>query len=256
MTRSRPVTLAGDAEREAAIAGGLASDDRVELFMRCVDRIELLAAVRGGDIDGVVVVSPPAWLDEEAMAEARTASVRVVGLAHDPLEAELLRELSISVLPPSATTDEILSELSREVPPSTTPRIQRIGRGRVIAVWGPKGAPGRSRIAVELSFSASAKDPRTLLVDADPDGGDLLQLLGVVEELPTILWATRAAAKKELDPATLQEVLRRASPGGPVLLPGLARPELAADISEAGLKSCIELFRSTFNTTFVDTGRG
>ena len=171
MTRSRPGHARRRCEREAAIVGGLASDDRVELFMRCVDRIELLAAVRGGDIDGVVVVSPPAWLDEEAMAEARTASVRC-GASARPVGGRTSPGTEHLFLPPSATTDEILSELSREVPPSTTPRIQRIGRGRVIAVRGPKGAPGRSRIAVELSFSASAKDPRTLLADVDPDRGE------------------------------------------------------------------------------------
>jgi Mrp family chromosome partitioning ATPase len=41
----------------------------------------------------------------------------------------------------------------------------------VAAVWGPKGGPGRTTIAVNLAFEAAATGGEVLLVDADTYGG-------------------------------------------------------------------------------------
>ena len=222
--------------------------------MRCVDRVEVLASVRAGSVDALIVVGPPNWLDAETVDEARSAGVRAVGLARDPLDAEVFRSLGIAAMSPEPSIDEILTELERDgVPVPPAPASAR-GTGRVVAVWGPKGSPGRSRIAIEMAALAALKEPGTLLVDADPTGGDLVQLLGIVEEIPTIVWAARSGAKKTLDVDALAGSVRRVGPRGPVLLPGLARPELAADVSEKGLRAAFELFRSAFALTIVDAG--
>jgi Mrp family chromosome partitioning ATPase len=39
------------------------------------------------------------------------------------------------------------------------------------AVWGLKGAPGRTTVAVNLAFEAAAARGEVLLVDADTYGG-------------------------------------------------------------------------------------
>jgi Mrp family chromosome partitioning ATPase len=41
----------------------------------------------------------------------------------------------------------------------------------VAAVWGPKGGPGRTAVAVNLAFEAAAIGGEVLLVDADTYGG-------------------------------------------------------------------------------------
>ena len=222
--------------------------------MRCVDRVEVLASVRGGNIDGLVVVGPPNWLDAETMDEARAAGVKAVGLARDPLDAEVFRGLGISALSSEPSLDEILAELDRGGAPLPPAPVAAQGTGRVIVVWGPKGSPGRSRLALEMASLAALKEPGTLLVDADPTGGDLLQLVGIVEEIPTIVWAARSAAMRSLNAAALQESVRRVGPRGPVLLPGVARAELANGVSEKGLRGVFDVFRSTFALTIVDTG--
>jgi MinD-like ATPase involved in chromosome partitioning or flagellar assembly len=228
--------------------------DGVELFLRCVDRVEVLASVRGGNVDGLVIAGPPNWLDADTVEEARSAGIRAVGLARDPLDVEVFRSLGIAAMPSEPSIDEILTELDRDGVPLPPPPTVVSGTGRIVAVWGPKGSPGRSRIALEMATLAALKEPATLLVDADPTGGDLLQLLGVVEEIPTIVWAARSGAKKNLDVDALRGSVRRVGPRGPILLPGIARPELAADVSEKGLRAALELFRSAFELTVVDTG--
>jgi Mrp family chromosome partitioning ATPase len=46
------------------------------------------------------------------------------------------------------------------------------GTRRVLAaVWGPKGGPGRTTVAVNLAFEAAATGGEVLLVDADTYGG-------------------------------------------------------------------------------------
>ena len=43
---------------------------------------------------------------------------------------------------------------------------------RILAtVWGPKGGPGRTTVAVNLAFEAAAIGGEVLLVDADTYGG-------------------------------------------------------------------------------------
>jgi len=44
-------------------------------------------------------------------------------------------------------------------------------RHLLAAVWGPKGAPGRTTVAVNLAFEAAAAGGEVLLVDADTYGG-------------------------------------------------------------------------------------
>lgn len=124
----------------------------------------------------------------------------------------------------------------------------------MIAVWGPKGAPGRTSVAIELAAELAANHEDTLLVDADSYGGDILQLLGIVDELPTIVWAARSALNEEFDAARLAIDLRRAGRAGPVVLPGLPRADLWADVSPSGWRRLLDLARIAFQHTVCDVG--
>ncbi|HVM35386.1 MAG TPA: P-loop NTPase [Actinomycetota bacterium] len=250
----RVVTLAGDADREADVAPRL-SRAGLEVLMRCMDRIELLGALRGGGLDAVVAVGAPAWLDAQAAEETARAGVRLVGIVSHPPDADRLAAFGAALLPGDATVAEIVDRCTRGevVVPPPPPNVRAAPPGRLVAVWGPKGSPGRSTIALELAFELARSEASTLLVDADTYGGDLLQMLGIVEEVPTILWAARLAARRELDSARLMLELRRAGTG-PVLLPGLPRPQLWADISEYGWRSLLDVARDSFRATVCDLG--
>ena len=252
----RLVTVAGEPEREAALAAELDTRRDIEVVLRCVDRVEVLAAIRGASLDAVVVTGDPSWFDAECGHEAAQHQVAVVGLVHDPISAERLRSMGAHVLTAEASVHEILlacrDRHADEVVPESP--VMQGTRGRTIAVWGPKGAPGRSSIAIELAAELAVGEPNTLLVDADTYGGDLLQLLGVTDELPTIVWASRLAAKKELLPERLATELRRIGDDGPVLLPGIPRAELWPEVSDYGWKTLLEVVRETFVHAVIDVG--
>lgn len=158
-----------------------------------------------------------------------------------------------------ASPDASIAESIRSQPTETTPTLcepDPSQQGRLIAVWGPKGSPGRSTVACELAAEIARSEPGTLLVDADTYGGDLAQMFAVVEELPTIVWAAQAAADERLDEEMLRQLLRRTAPDGPVLLPGINRAELWTDISKYGWSQLLKFCARTFSFSIVDVGFG
>jgi len=254
--RLRLVTVAGDAEAEARLAGELSFRDDVELVLRCMDRVELLGALWGGTLHAVVCVGAPVWLDKQCGEEAARRGIRVIGVVEEAHQADRLAGLGADLIPAQASCDEIVDRCGPEWGPPVPIASSQPSKpmGRLVAVWGPKGAPGRTSIAIEVASLLAGNQPETLLIDADPYGGDVLQLLGVVEELPTIVWAARMAAKEELDAAHLALDLRRAGRDGPVFIPGLPRAELWAEISEFAWAQLLTVAKASFRFTVCDVG--
>ena len=257
MQPMRVVTVVGNADEETRIAKELTGLPGAELVLRCLERTELLASVRGARIDLVVIVGNPAWLDPYALSTMVEHRSHVVGFAVDPLEAEGLRRLGIEIASPGTSAQELLAGVTRIEPTLPPPEPKPSSpRGRLVAVWGPKGAPGRSTVAVELAAEIAAQEPATALVDGDTYGGDLAQMLAVVEELPTIVWAAQSASDGTLGQGSIASMLRRTSANGPVLLPGINRSELWSDITLFGWERLLDVFTATFRYTIVDVGFG
>lgn len=244
------MTVAGDIDRETALAEALGHRSDVELVLRCLDRVELLAAIRGADLAAIILVGEVGWFDRQSGSEAAERGVNVLALsdgAAPPFVGGTLR--------PDASIEEILAACSETKPiVSAAPALKADQRrGRITTVWGPKGAPGRTRVAIELAHVLHWTGARTLLVDGDPYGGDVLQYLNVVDELPSLIWATRMAAKGELDEKQLQTNLRAVA-DGPVLVPGLPRAELWPDVGEFGFGELLDVCRATFEHIVADAG--
>jgi MinD-like ATPase involved in chromosome partitioning or flagellar assembly len=255
VTPLRVATVSGDQELEPTLAVQLGTRDDVELVLRCLDRIELLATIRGGDLDAIVVAGLPGWLDEQTVEEAARANIRLVGVSEDPGTRERLETFGARSVDFDRSIDNIV-EICRSapLPPPRLSGQEGVARGRLIAVWGPKGAPGRSRVALELAGELASSDPDTLLIDGDPYGGDLLQLLAITEELPGVVWAAGAAAEEALDGSRLLRDLRRAWVGGPVFLPGLPRAELWPEVTDFGWRQLLAVARASFSFTVCDAG--
>lgn len=249
----RLITLAGDSRREPEIAARITQEPSLELVLRCVDRVEALAAIRGGAIDLVLSIGYAPWFDFQCLAEARSQRIRVMGIAGDPVEVEMLEVGGIEVVPADTGLSDLARAAHSTAPPQPAVEAPRPA-GKLIAVWGAKGAPGRTSIAIELATTLSASDPGTLLADADLYGGDVLQLLGVIEELPSIVPVARRAARGELTGSQWPESLHRGGPMGPVLLPGLLRADLWEEVSAFGWEAFLAAARAVFRFSIVDIG--
>lgn len=253
MTDLRVITVVGDPQLEADLAAAMGGQD-VDIVLRCVERSEVLAAIRAGAVEGMILAGPAPWVDAQCIAEARSAGIQIAAVPRDRLDVEQFLSLGVIAMPSGSPASDVLAVLrpSGACGPSTS--VSPSGMGRVFAVWGPKGAPGRSTVAIELAAAMASVEPLTLLVDADPYGGDLKQLLGVVDDVPSIVWAARAAAKGQLQMESITSELRRAGRDGPVLLPGIPRPELWSDVSVYGWTELLSRSRGLFRNVVIDVG--
>lgn len=92
------------------------------------------------------------------------------------------------------------------------------GAGRVIAVWGSSGSPGRSTVARDLAWTVATQIP-TLLVDADVHSPSMAQLVGLDQETSALVAVARAINTGEEGPALIERACTRL--GHLDLLPGL-----------------------------------
>lgn len=127
--------------------------------------------------------------------------------------------------------------------------------GRIVAVWGPTGAPGRTTIAVNLAAELAGLGVPTLLVDLDTYGGSVAQSLSMLDEAPGIAAAARAADQGTLDLPALAAISPEALPGLRVLT-GIPRADRWSELRAAALDRVLEVSRLLAPVVIVDCGFG
>ena len=120
----------------------------------------------------------------------------------------------------------------------------------LVCVTGAKGSPGATTLAVALASSVPPEVGRVLLIDADPDGGDLAALLGGATNPGLVSLA--AATRHRF---ALEEVERHAQPIGERIALLAAPP--SPDQSASTLTSLGRGFAESLTSTsaVADLGR-
>ena len=260
---------AGAAWESALVQACQAGQVGAQVVHRCYDLGDLLAVAAAGEAEAAFVAADTRWLDRDALARLAAAGLAVVGVAPagDEAAEQRLRQLGLLHVaadrdPPDVLVDRARGALDagpaaddEPAAPDQVPTQPGTDARRVLAaVWGPKGAPGRTTVAVNLAFEAAAAGGEVLLVDADTYGGAVAQTLGFLDDAPGLAWAARLAGRGELDLLRLRQSVRRAAPGGPRVLPGLPRAELWTEVRPGTWETLLELFRLAFPVTVVDAG--
>jgi len=119
----------------------------------------------------------------------------------DPAAA--LADLSSASAVPNGSNGQAMSAASAESSGWIDPMVEP-GSGRLVAVWGPTGAPGRTTVAVGIAGELARAGVQTLLADADTYGGSVAQVLGFLDEAPGLAAAARLANLGQLDLAALE----------------------------------------------------
>ncbi|SOC48882.1 Flp pilus assembly protein, ATPase CpaE [Blastococcus aggregatus] len=260
---------------ESALVGALdRADHGVTVVRRCVDVSELLAAAATGTGQAALLSAELRRLDGDAVARLTASGVAVVGLVEpgDDRAADRLRQLGVAhVLPADAEAGVIAQALREAVagapaaprdvadPQAALPalgapsadRERPLGSGRLVAVWGPTGAPGRTTVAVGLADEAARLGVSALLVDADVYGGVVAQVLGLLDDSPGLAGAARQASAGTLDAAALVRLAWAVRPELRVLT-GLARADRWPELRPRAVTTVLEEARRLAELTVVD----
>ena len=257
---------------EAGLVTALERSPEVTVTRRCADLADLLAAAAAGLARVAVVSGELRELDRSALDHLARAGVAVVGV-HEPGDEAVetrLRQLGVAVV---VAVDADVASLERALSRAATagpegadvlaaPDPSDAGRapadedgpsGRVVAVWGPAGAPGRTTVAVTLAAELAASGVPALLVDADTYGACVAQTLSLLDEAPGLAAATRACEHGTLDVPALARLAPEVTPGMRVLT-GIPKAERWPEIGAAALERVLTLCRQVASVTVVDCG--
>ena len=250
---------------------------------RCVDLPDLLAAAAAGTARAVLLSADLRRLDRDALTRLAVARMAVIGLVApgEELAERRLRQLGVTrVLPADTAPAGIAAAVALAIadvhggaasrayadPHAAMPDLTdggsdagliappaSRGTGRILAVWGPTGAPGRTSIAVGIAAELAHLGLPTLLIDADVYGGTVAPVLGLLDEAPGLAAAARQANAGTLDLLALARLAAQVTPGLRVLT-GIARADRWHELRPAAVESVLALSRRLADWTVVDCG--
>ncbi len=278
------LTAVTGASWEADLVAALeATPSGVSVVRRCVDLPDLLAAAAAGAARAVLLSADLRRLDRDALTRLAVARMAVIGLVApgEELAERRLRQLGVTrVLPADTAPAGIAAAVAlavAEVQDGTASRAYAEphaampdlrdggsedflidppaphGTGRILAVWGPTGAPGRTSIAVGIAAELAQLGLPTLLIDADVYGGTVAPVLGLLDEAPGFAAAARQANAGTLDLPALARLAAEVTPGLRVLT-GIARADRWHELRPAAVESVLTLSRRLADWTVVDCG--
>lgn len=266
--RTTVLLAAAGAWWEAGVVSALQTAS-VVIGKRCVDVADLLATASTGVADIVVVSADLPGLDADAVRRITDLRVAILAIA-EPDAVERVHRLGISEVLISPQADEVARAVVQQAARHRTeptpddlkaPRAvdellpePTADQGRVVVVWGPHGAPGRSTLAAGIAAERARADRPVVLLDADPYGGAVGQNLGILDEVSGLLAASRHVNEGTLTPESLARCRRSLSPTLEVLT-GLPRPDRWGEVRPGALAQMIEM-AALHADVVVDVGFG
>lgn len=201
--------------------------------------------------DAVILPATRSALTSEVVEACDRSGVRIITLGTG--DSRLLSRYGLpEALPEDADAWQIADVLSEEAPATAVPAMPSLRR--VIAVWGPPGAPGRSTVAIQLAVELTRSGQTCALVDADTVAPSLALLLGLGDDAPGIAAACRRAELGGLDAAELGRLATRVETSGGSLdvLGGLNRPSRWPELAAGRLSTTLQICREWVDVTIVD----
>ncbi len=278
---SIPVVTVGQS-REDLVGGLERLHGPVTVVRRCTELPELLAACQSGLARAAVVAEGSEGLTSSLVDRLSAVGVAIVALTDNPDEAARLRAIGVASaltgVDSAALSDSIAEAVTqltgsgpRVVPrsgpadpgaalkpvPALPPAVpEEPGPGRIIAVWGPAGAPGRTTVAANMAGELAADGKEVVLVDADSYGASIAAVLGLLDESAGLAQACRLADQGLLDREALEKVAAPvATKSGTFrVLTGITRADRWTELRASALALVLERARQIADVVVVDAG--
>lgn len=278
-----PVVTVGQS-REDLVGGLERLHGPVTVVRRCGELAELLAACQSGLARAAVVAEGTEELTASLVDRLAAVGVSIVALSNDSAEVVRLRSIGVVTASlevdsatlasnifdsvgqlsgqgsrPAGEWDSGYADTAAELRTSDVEEAAErapAGAGRIIAVWGPTGAPGRTLVAVNIAAELATQGKPVILVDADSYGASVAASLGLLDESAGLAQACRLADQGFLDAESLKRI---AAPvftksGSFRVLTGITRADRWTELRASALSSVLEHAKDIADIVVVDAG--
>jgi len=215
------------------------------------DGAEVLRATAAAD--AVLLEVTRESLTAEVVSLCDRAGTRIVPLCADAASERLAAAFGLERPVASGIQPWRLAEVLATAPaPASVTPTPHAATPRIIVVWGPAGAPGRSTVAVELAVELARGGRHVGLVDADTHAPSIALALGLADEGPGFAAACRQSELGGLDARELSRVSTPLGRSGVDVLTGLNRPSRWPELSESRVAAALATCRDWADHTVVD----
>ena len=205
-------------------------------------------------VDVLVLTADRRTLGSHLISVCDRRGIRLVPVAGDPDGERVAVAFGLAASLVSPGVDEIAAAIRGLVPDAAIHGDTL--RGRVITVWGPEGAPGRSTVASMIAFELARGGAGTALIDADSHAPSLALTLGLADEGPGFPAACRQASLGALDGRELSRISAPVRVDAAVVdvLCGINRRGRWHELAEDRVTAALDAARRWVPHTVVDVG--
>lgn len=127
-------------------------------------------------------------------------------------------------------------------------------KAKVVTVWSPNGAPGRTTIAASIAAEFAKLGNRTLVIDADSYAPSLEFQFGINQSHAGIAAVARAAIQERLNQESFNKLALDFSFGKIELkiITGLSMPDRWQEVGFDGIQAIVEFAEQHFDCIVVD----
>ncbi len=159
-------------------------------------------------------------------------------------------ELTAAVRRAGAMAHDERKKLALDMEPGQPVKPKASARGKVIAIYSPKGGTGRTTIATNLAVALHSDDSKVALIDANLHFGELTVFFNEQSKNSILDLTLRA---EDLDPDIVNEVMINHRTTGIHILPSPSKPELAEKVNGEQFSKLLEYLRHLYSYIIVDT---
>ncbi len=265
--RAKVMLGLGQSDWEAAFVANIVSDFAGVDVRRCVDVSSLIVDATTSPSQLVIIDADFPRIDSTVVAALEREGARLVGVAADASGTSRLRALGVdnvvTVVPVDvgAAVQEIKGRWFNAIPgagssirpQSSEVPAARAATGRLVAVWGPPGAPGRTSVALSLAQLVAANGTDVLLVDADTTAPGVSASLCLESDGSGLTAASHHGERGTLDPAVLARLARSVDDRFRVLT-GISHVSRRAELRAAAMAKVWQQATSLGPLCVVDVG--